>query len=64
MRYLIQFLVPALIVFAALYMANRRHRQAVVESGSSETGTVILIIVIGSLVAVGVTFALGSYLEV
>ena len=64
MRYFIQFLIPALIVIGVVVMATRRRRQAVAERGSSETGMFILIIVLGSLVAVGVTFALGNYLEV
>ena len=64
MRYIIQFLVPALIVLGVVYMATRRRQQAIVERGSNETGIFILIIVIGSLVAVGVTFALGNYLEI
>ena len=64
MRYIIQFLVPALIVLSVVYMATRRRQQAIVERGSNETGIFILIIVIGSLVAVGVTFALGNYLEI
>ncbi|MCZ6616525.1 MAG: hypothetical protein O7E57_00220 [Gammaproteobacteria bacterium] len=64
MRYFIQFLVPALIVLSAVYMATRRRQQAIVERDSNETGIFILIIVIGSLVAVGVTFALGNYLEI
>ncbi|MCH8142749.1 MAG: hypothetical protein E2O61_12115 [Gammaproteobacteria bacterium] len=63
MRYFIQFLVPALIVFAAVYMATRRRRRAVVKGNSNETGIFMLIIVVGSLVAVGVTFAVGNYLE-
>ena len=63
MRYIFQFLVPALIVFAAVYMATRRRRQAVVEGRSSETGVLVFIIVTGSLVAVGVMFGLGNYLE-
>lgn len=63
MRYFIQFLIPALIVFAAVVMATRRRRKAIVEHGTNETGTFILIIVLGSIAAVGVTFAVSGYLD-
>ncbi len=63
MRHIIQFLVPALIVVAVVYMATRRRRQAVVEGRGSETGILVFIIVTGALVAMSVMFGLGNYLE-
>ncbi len=63
MRHIIQFLVPALIVVAVVYMATRRRRQAVVEGRGSEIGMLVFIIVTGALVAVSVMFGLGNYLE-
>ena len=63
MRYIIQFLVPALIILSVVYMATRRRRQAVVEGRGNETGMFIFIIVTGALVAASVMFGLGNYLE-
>ncbi len=63
MRYFIQFLIPALILIAAVYAATRRRRRAVVVGSSNETGMFIFIVVTGSLVALGVMFAIGYYLE-
>ena len=63
MRHFVQFLVPVLIVFVVAYLSTRRQRQAVVEGESNDTGKFILIVVIGSIAAVGVMFSLGNYLE-
>lgn len=56
MRYTIQFLVPALIVVVVVYLLARTKRgqdEASEDSGErSDTGTFILILVIGATVAV------------
>lgn len=55
MRYLIQFLVPALIVVMVVYLLARTKRATDdddVDNPSSDTGTFILILVVGAMVAV------------
>ena len=56
MRYLVQFLVPALIVVVVVYLLARTKRgqdEAADEAGgSSDTGTFIFILVVGATVAV------------
>ena len=56
MRYLVQFLVPALIVVVVVYLLARTKRgqdEASEGTGqSSDTGTFILILVVGATVAV------------
>ncbi len=56
MRYLVQFLVPALIVVVVVYLLARTKRgQDEADNGdsqSSDTGTFILILVVGATVAV------------
>ena len=75
MRYLAQFLIPALIVIAVVYLASRSRRQAPPgrepgqpAAGASagtpagDTATFIVILVVGAAVAVGTFFALGAWL--
>lgn len=56
MRYLVQFLVPALIVVVVVYLLARTKRgqdEASENTGeSSDTGTFILILVVGASLAV------------
>jgi len=56
MRYLVQFLVPGLIVVVVVYLLARtkRGQDEANESGegASDTGTFILILVVGATVAI------------
>ncbi|TNF86488.1 MAG: hypothetical protein EP301_08495 [Gammaproteobacteria bacterium] len=56
MRYLVQFLVPALIVLVVVYLLAKTKRgqdEAAEGTGErSDTGTFILILVVGATVAV------------
>lgn len=56
MRYLVQFIVPALIVVVVVYLLARTKRgQDEADNGgtqSSDTGTFVLILVVGATVAV------------
>ncbi|MEM8766880.1 MAG: hypothetical protein AAGE43_05520 [Pseudomonadota bacterium] len=54
MRYLVQFLVPALIVVVVVYLLARtkRGQDEAGEGEASDTGTFILILVVGAIVAV------------
>ena len=56
MRYLVQFLVPALIVVVVVYLLARTKRgQDEAANGSeegSDTGTFVFILVVGATVAV------------
>lgn len=64
MRYLVQFLVPALIVVVVVYLLARtkRGQDEAGEGGSSDTGTFILILVVGATVAVLSFFVLEGVL--
>jgi hypothetical protein len=66
MRYLAQFLVPALIVVAVVYLlAKAKRGQDETEQGApaSDTGTFILILVVGATVAVLSFFVLQAVLD-
>ena len=64
MRYLIQFLVPALILVAVVYLLGRNRRGGDGEDGTSaDTGTFALILVVGATVAILSFFALQAFLE-
>ena len=56
-RYLIQFVIPALIFFGVIYAVTRRKRQP---SGEQDDGsaTFLTILVIGAVVAVATLFVL------
>jgi hypothetical protein len=63
MRYLIQFLVPALIVVVVVYLLGRTRRAGAADAaGRSDTGTFMLILVIGAAVAVASFFAVEAVL--
>lgn len=66
MRYLVQFLVPALIVVVVVYLLARTKRgqdeAGNGDSASSDTGTFILILVVGATVAVLSFFVLQAAL--
>jgi hypothetical protein len=65
MRYMVQFLVPALIVVTVVYLLARTKRgQDEADEGTddgSDTGTFILILVVGATVAVLSFFLLQGY---
>lgn len=65
MRYMVQFLVPALIVVIVVYLLVRtkRGQDEAAEStdAGSDTGTFILILVVGATVAVLSFFLLQGY---
>lgn len=65
MRYLVQFIIPVLLVLAVVYLVLRRQRA----SGSdepherSDTGWFVVILVVGAVVALGIAWAIVSLLE-
>ena len=67
MRYLIQFVVPALIVAGVVYLLGHRRngdnqRQAQQASGArSDTGTVLVILALGAAVAIATVLTLQSF---
>ena len=65
MRYMVQFLVPALIVVTVVYLLARTKRgqdEADEDTDAgSDTGTFILILVVGATVAVLSFFLLQGY---
>jgi hypothetical protein len=65
MRYMVQFLVPALIVVTVVYLLARTKRgQDEADEGTdagSDTGTFILILLVGATVAVLSFFLLQGY---
>jgi hypothetical protein len=65
MRYLVQFIVPALIVLAVVYLVLSRRRQGAGDEpgGRSDTVWFVIILVVGAAVALGVAWALVSLLE-
>jgi hypothetical protein len=63
MRYLMQFLVPALILVTVVYLLGRTRRAGDQEPGQSDTGTFILILVVGAAVAVLSFFVLQAVLD-
>lgn len=57
MRYLVQFVIPALIFLGAIYAVTRHKRQP--QSGHDDgAGVFLTILVIGSVVAVATLFIL------
>ena len=63
MRYLIQFLIPAIILLAVVYLLGRNRRgRGEDDDRSRETMTFILILVVGAAVAVASFFALEAFL--
>ena len=64
MRYLVQFLVPALIVVVVVYLLARtkRGQDETGDGENSDTGTFVLILVVGATVAVLSFFVLQGVL--
>lgn len=63
MRYLLQFLIPALIFVAVVYALSRGRRRDPAESGEaahgdSDTGAFITILAVSAVVALGAAYAL------
>ncbi|MEM7099520.1 MAG: hypothetical protein AAF541_14745 [Pseudomonadota bacterium] len=57
MRYLIQFVIPALIFLGVVYAVTRRKRQP--QTGQDDGAAIFLtILVIGAVIAVAVLFVL------
>jgi hypothetical protein len=70
MRYLIQFLIPALLFAAVVYLLTRqrRHQQAegrddAEQRPGSDTAAFLTILALGAVVALGTAFALQSFWE-
>ncbi|MXY05638.1 MAG: hypothetical protein F4Y55_07260 [Gammaproteobacteria bacterium] len=60
MRYLMQFVVPALILLVVIAIVSRRRRQGDDEDGR---GVFLVLLVIGAVAAVAILFAIQGYLE-
>ncbi|MDE0271600.1 MAG: hypothetical protein OXP11_10385 [Gammaproteobacteria bacterium] len=60
MRYLIQFVVPALILLAVIAIVSQCRRQGDDEDGR---GVFLVLLVIGAVAAVAILFAIQGYLE-
>lgn len=63
MRYLVQLIIPALIILTVMIVVarNRSRRDEAGEQSDSEKGMFIFILVIGALVAVAVVIAVQSF---
>ncbi len=59
MRYLVQFLIPALIFLGVVYIVTKKKRTQSGDNGT--TSTFLVILVIGAVVAVAVLFATPAY---
>ena len=60
MRYFVQFLIPALILFAVIYLISRRRSQ---QGDGDGRGVFLVILVIGAVAAVAALFALQGVLD-
>ena len=59
MRYLVQFLIPALIFLGVVYIVTKKKRA---QTGDDDpNNTFLVILVIGAVVAVAVLFATPAY---
>ena len=59
MRYLVQFLIPALIFAGVLFLLTRGRRERSVErERESDTGAFIVILVVSATVAISTAFML------
>lgn len=64
MRYLVQFLIPAAIVAVVVYLLIRNRTRSDAEAqDSSDTGTFMLIIIIGATVAIASFVMLQAFWE-
>lgn len=67
MRYLVQFIVPALIFVGIVYLLGRRRRaqtaagQAPESGHGSDTAAFLAILALGAAVAIGTAYAIGSF---
>ena len=67
MRYLVQFIVPALIFVGVVYLLGQRRReqtgrgQAQESDAGSDTAAFLAILALGAAVAIGTAFAIGSF---
>ena len=59
MRYLVQFLIPALIFLAVVYIVTKKKRAQ--DEDEDTRNTFLVILVIGAVVAVAVLFATPAY---
>ncbi len=57
-RYLIQFVIPALIFLGVVYAVTRHRRRQASGDGDDTAGTYLAILVIGAVVAVATPFVL------
>lgn len=64
MRYLVQFLIPAAIVAVVVYLLIRNRTRSDAEAqDSSDTGTFMLIIIVGATVAIASFVMLQAFWE-
>ncbi len=66
MRYLVQFLIPALIFAGVLYaLTRRRHgsRDAESAAGDSDAGAFVVILIVSGAVALGTAWLMLELLE-
>lgn len=65
MRFLVQFLVPALIFAGVVYLLTRRSRHSGSENArsDSDTGPFIVILLVSAAVALGTAFLLQAMWE-
>jgi len=66
MRYLVQFLIPALIFVAVVYLLTRGRRDRRGEAaaqGGSDTAAFIAILAVSAVVALGTAYALVALWE-
>jgi len=67
MRYLVQFIVPALIFVGVVYLLARRRREAAraseqqAASGGSDTGAFLVILALGAAVAIVIALVMQSF---
>jgi hypothetical protein len=66
MRYLIQFVVPALIFVGVVYLLAQRRRQSMRDQddsaeGGSDTGAFLVILALGAAVAIVTAIAFQSF---
>lgn len=57
MRYLVQFVIPAMIFLGVVYTVTHRKRHASAD-GDDVAGTFLTLVVIGAVVAVAILFVL------
>lgn len=67
MRYLVQFLIPALIFIGVVYLLTRPRRQdgerGAAPTEGSDTGAFIAILALGAIVALGTALVMSSFWE-